>query len=219
MRLVVDSNVTSWRSSHRPTNEFQRRLVFATSMKKNRKTLERQREAYRGVVLIARTFATEVRGKAWCHGQEIAAVAGVSESSVMALMREHVDNSIVVETAENSPPYPNAQRYAESLLGHTNDLTTKQLAMLRAHQRAPALALTGESLAEIADCTRWSLARAQYTALGRLLGESMLFEPLPSTKSSPMWIRMVAHTDNPGEGDQAIWTLRPELACALSQVC
>ena len=188
-------------------------------MKKSKtKIPQRQREQYRGVTLIARAFRSGVQGKAWCNGEEIASVESITENSVIELLREHVDRSIVVETAENATPYPAASKYALSLSRNRDKLTNKQLAMLRAHRDAPNRILSEESLTEAAECKRWSSARSQYAILGRWLGESMLFQPLDSAKNSPAWIRIVTYAAASKEGNSSGWELRAELAEALDNL-
>ena len=136
----------------------------------------------------------------------------------MELLRQEVDRSITIETSEDSTAYPAASRYALALSRNRDRVTSKQLAMLNAHRAAPGRIMSEEGLTEISKCKRWSVARSQYALLGRMLGESMLFEPLKSNKNSPEWIRMVAFEVDSKNGEQIEWQLRAELAEALDSV-
>ena len=183
--------------------------------KQPQKKVERQRETYRGITLIARAYPDGVKGKAWLLGREIANAEGVAEADVLALLREKVDGLIVVESLAQATPYPDDAAYGAALDGIRGKLTEKQRTMLLAHARARRHALTGADLAESAGFPGWPTARQQYALVGRALGEAMLFEP-HREKDTPSWLLMIAQTDalTPRSAD-ARWTMRPQLVSVL----
>jgi hypothetical protein len=187
--------------------------------KQNAPKPNRQREAYRGTSLIVRSFPTGVHGKAWCDGREISDVEGVSESDVMAVLREKVDAAIVVETEPDTVPYPGDEEYQRALKFNLEKLSAKQRLMLDAHMKARAHKLSGEKIAEAAGLASWSAAKHQYAKVGKILGESMLFQPCDRVAGSPMWLLLVAVAeDEETLGQDAEWSMRPQLVAALDSV-
>lgn len=187
--------------------------------KQNIPKIDRQREAYRGSSLIVRVFPTGVHGKAWCDGREISDVEGISASDVLAVLREKVDAAIVVETTPGSVPYPGNEEYERALKFNLEKLSAKQRLMLDAHMKARAHKLSGEKIAEAAGLTSWSAAKHQYSKVGKILGESMLFQPCDRVAGSPMWLLLVAVAeDEKTPGPEARWFLRPQLVAALTAV-
>ncbi len=187
--------------------------------KQNVPKIDRQREAYRGTSLIVRSFPTGVRGKAWCDGREISNVEGVSESDVLAVLREEVDAAIVVETTPDTVPYPGDEEYKRALKFNLEKFSAKQCLMLDAHMKARAHKLSGDELAAAAGLSSWSLAKNQYAKVGKMLGESMLFQPCDRVAGSPLWFQLIAVTEEDETlGPEAKWSMRTQLVAALDTV-
>ena len=180
---------------------------------------ERRRESYRGTSLIIRSYATGVHGKAWCDGRELASVEGVSETDVLSLLQESVDAAIVVETARDAVPYPGHDAYERALAHNLHKVDDKQRLMLDAHRRARVHTLSGEQLAEAAGFRSWSAARIRYASIGRMLGESMLFQPYDRVAGSPMWLSLIGEAETPGDlRSTSRWTMRDQLITAIDDV-
>lgn len=179
----------------------------------------RRREAYRGASLIVCRTASGALGKGWSDGREIASIEGASEDSVLEMLRERVDASITLEVSRDAVPYPDQQAYARALSRHAGQLGAKNRLMLGAHLRAPSCTLSGEALTEASGCRSWASARTQYSLLGRMLAEAMLFQPFSRVHGSPMWLSMIAVPDREnGQGADTRWQMRPQLAAALKEV-
>lgn len=176
---------------------------------------ERSRESYRGTSLIARTYRKTVRGKAWIDGREIAAIEGVSEPDVLASLRELVDAKIVVESGEGEQPYPDEAQYKQALLTNLVQLTDPQRLILTAHYRARTRSISAADMALAAGFRTWTAAYQQYSRVGRLLGQSMLFEPRARTSGAPGWMLVLAETDGEASEAERRWSMRPQLAGAL----
>jgi hypothetical protein len=180
---------------------------------------ERRREAYRGASLIVCRTVSGALGKAWSDGREIASLTGTSEDSVLELLCARVDASITLEVERDAVPYPDQQAYGRALAWHAKSVGAKNRLMLTAHRKAPACTLSGEALAEVSGCRSWASARTQYSLLGRMLAEAMLFQPFDRVQGSPMWLSMLAVPDREQSlGADTRWQMRPQLAAALVQV-
>lgn len=180
---------------------------------------ERARETYRGTDLIARMYRKVVRGKAWCHGREIAATEGESEADVLDTLRGLVDEAFTVETASGAVPYPSTDDYTAALQAHLGHLSERYRLMLRAHYRAPERTVTAHDLASAAAYPRPSSATLHYGKIGRMLGEALLFQPRERAGGEPNWMLLLAESvgEQNAEGD-AGWRMRDEVAEALHNV-
>jgi hypothetical protein len=194
-----------------------RRPDTPETMKKQAKPRnERSQQRYRGCTLVARPEGVSTFGKAWCEGRPVGTATGATEDEVMTSLRDVVDAGIVVETTDEAVGYPDTAAYEFALGRNLERLTRRQIQMLCAHYAAPRRTLDGEALAAAAGCRTWTMAYSQYVALGRALGQSMMFEPLAGKPGSPLWIRVIARNDGDKVRDEHCrWVLRDELAAAL----
>ncbi|MEX2479332.1 MAG: hypothetical protein WD928_00580 [Gammaproteobacteria bacterium] len=180
--------------------------------------VERARETYRGSALIARMYRKVVRGKAWCQGREIASTEGDSEADVLTALRGLVDDAFTVETASGAVSYPSVDDYTAALNAHLSHLSERYRLMLRAHYRAPGRTVSAHDLAVAASYPRTSSATLHYAKIGRLLGETLLFQPCARAAGDPNWIRVLAEPlDDPDSEGDVLWRMRDELAEALEQ--
>ena len=180
---------------------------------------ERSREAYKGTSLIARTYRKTVRGKAWCDGREIASIEGLTEPDVLTALRELVDAAFTVETIPGSVRYPSTKAYEMALQSNLEHLTDKYRLMLCAHYKAPDRTLTMRDLADAAEYPTWTSADRHYNTVGRMLGESMLFQPRARASGFPIWMLMIAEGANKDDpGVECRWRMRGQVASALESV-
>lgn len=177
---------------------------------------ERSRESYRGTSLIARTFRSTVRGKAWCDGREIASIEGATEPEVIEALRRIVDEEVTVEAAGQITPYPPDENYERALRTHVERFSEKYLRMLETHASARGGVVTMRELAEAAGYPTLRAAYQQYSKIGRMLGESMLFEPRSNERGSPIWLLVLVEDEDSEEPElERRWRLRKPVREAL----
>lgn len=104
---------------------------------------------------------------------------------------------------------PSAQQYAEALL-RLRPVSELQLALLRTHYHSFARTITATQLARSVGFSRYSSANAHYGRLGRLLGDSLEWNPIKERLGT-----LVTFEKRNSEWH---WIMRPELAHALELV-
>ncbi|MEI7823467.1 MAG: hypothetical protein WCK55_21370 [Verrucomicrobiota bacterium] len=116
---------------------------------------------------------------------------------------------------------PSVTQFKEALLA-LRPLDDTQMKMLRAHYLAAEHRLTATQLAEAAGSSSHSTTNLHYGKLGRAVGAYLSFQPpQQNTDGSPLYTSVIA-SGEPGLGiaDAAhyVWTMRPELVAALSEL-
>ncbi len=127
---------------------------------------------------------------------------------------------IFMNTSQTSSQVPNSARFQDALLA-LRPIADGQMKMLREHFRAPGHRLTATQLADAAGYPNYRTANLHYGKLGRALGEYLSFPPPQQDKGEPLYTSVIAFgEDGTGIGDKAhyVWTMRPELVEALSDL-
>ena len=94
------------------------------------------------------------------------------------------------------------------------------LAMLEAHYRAPGHQITATQLATAAGSRGYSGANIQYGNLGKDLASALSIDsPMRNERGDPIWTGVIASgTEGAADGAHYLWTMRPELVTALTEL-
>jgi hypothetical protein len=114
---------------------------------------------------------------------------------------------------------PTTEQFKQALLA-LRPVSPKHFAMLKAHFRAAERAMTATQLAEAAGYANYSAVNMQYGMFGKAIAEHLgLGAPMHKEDGEPVWTSVIA-AGPPGETDSPhyVWTLRPELAAALTEL-
>jgi hypothetical protein len=118
-------------------------------------------ENYRGHKVLSAFHKGKFRGRVWKHGDLIHEAEGADIDSMLVDLKHFIDESIV-STAEEAGAKPNGVRLEEGLRANLEALSDGQVAMLKAHFRAPDQTITATELAKAAGYARYSAANLQY---------------------------------------------------------
>ena len=120
-------------------------------------------------------------------------------------------------------PIATAEQFKAALLSVRDrvGISPKDLAMLRAHCRAPSHTITTGRLAQEVGYPNYSSANMQYGTFAHRVADA-LHVVLPATPSgNPHWWRTLAYgNDGVPQTDDGCyeWTMRPELVQALQEM-
>lgn len=123
----------------------------------------------------------------------------------------------------NPRPIATAEQFKQALLAVRNrhGITTKNLAMLQAHCRAPAHTITTTKLAEELGLPSYSTANMQYGGFAHLVADELHYKPGPFKSGNAHWWLTLAY-GNEGEKQNEEghyeWIMRPELVQALQEM-
>ena len=181
--------------------------------------MKRTDEIYRGVRVITLGYSEAVRGEALLRGRELISLNGPTELTVIKALHDAVDELITVEASSGSTQFPDDKLYKIAITASENILSEKQKRMLSEHYRAKESTMTLRQLASAVDFRSWVSGKRVYEQLGRLLGQSMLFQPRDKEDGSPDWLRILFEASNISEPvDIRPLRLRAQLCAALRRV-
>lgn len=168
--------------------------------------------------LVARFRTGAHRGWLWRDGQRLAEVEAESNAAAMAKLEAAFYELMAARAIAQGSTAPSDAATAKALLAIWNDLTPAQVAMLRAHYRAPGRALNATQLAEAANYKSFSGVNLHYGRVGWMLfGELPRTLPVDAKTGKPIYTFALA--DGPVEpapkGSHWVWTMRPEVARGL----
>lgn len=168
--------------------------------------------------LVARFHTGTHRGWLWCDGKRLAEVEASSNKEAMELL-EVAFYDLLADKAQQHGPVAHSEVATEkALLAIWNHLSPGQIAMLRAHYKAPGKALTATQLATAAKYKSYSAVNLHYGRVGWMMfGELPRVLPIDPDSNRPIYTFAIA--DGPSEprprGEEWVWTMRPEVARAL----
>lgn len=144
--------------------------------------------------------------------------SGVSEGAAIEAVRAWVDAAAAaVHAARGANGYPDANAVLAAFVQLRP--TDRQLAMLKAHRRAPGLLLTATALATAADYSSYATANAQYGGLGRAMAEELEWvSERRERDGQPIWTYALGLDGGHTEAGEFRWRLRDEVAAAAEIV-
>lgn len=174
---------------------------------------------YRGYTIKAAKIGASARAVAFRNGQRHQA-AGATVEAALTAARAWID----AERAENQA---NQTRDGGAVIGSQADfehalgtvkINARQLAMLKAHCRAPEHTLSALELARAAGYSNHAAANSMYGRLGRDIGEAADLQPPPSEDQDVLaaWTGVLAgdagHRD---ENGHFLWRMHEPLVRAM----
>ena len=146
-----------------------------------------------------------------CRGsRRRSAVAQLSTLGHITHMKDFSDPS----------PIATVEQFRKALLTVRDSISQKDLAMLRAHCRAPGHTITTQQLAQEFGYSHYIAASGQYGVLAHQIADALHHKPGPFPDGKTHWWHTLAYGNNgePFEAEYYAWIMRPELVQALQEM-
>lgn len=172
-------------------------------------------EEYRRHKLLSAFHAGQYKGRVWKDGEMLMEITGESVQDVLSKLREFVDGRFLSIASSRTQPTDSAE-YVRAFRNTLSGLSDGQLAMLRAHYRAPNFRITATELANAAGYSTYSAANLQYGNVGKALFEEYPLNIEKYKDGSPIYTFMLATAGNRDVDEKEwVWELRPEVVSAI----
>ena len=107
------------------------------------------------------------------------------------------------------------------MLAVRQEMTDKQLAMLRAHCRATNHTITASCIAEVLSFASVGVANLQYGKFAQRIATALCYTPSQRPDGKFRWLRAIAYGNEGAEETRdgnLEWVMRPELVSALQSM-
>ena len=123
----------------------------------------------------------------------------------------------------NPAPVATAEQFKAALLKVRDKIgiSQKDLAILRAHCRAPNHTISTVRMAQELGYPNYSTVNMQYGSLAHSIADALVYMPPPVASGEPHWWRTLAYGNDEASqvGDENYeWIMRPELVKALQEM-
>jgi hypothetical protein len=168
--------------------------------------------------LVARFHEGAYRGALWSGGKITDRTEGQSLEDVWRELQGMIAQEFEQQVLARAGVEPTAEEARRAFIRIEPRLSTAQLAMLRAHVRAPGHMITATRLAEAAGYKGYSAANLHYGLVGAMLFAEIP-QDLPRRKdNSPIMTCVIAHQEDQRPTDEGhwIWKMRPYIVEGLA---
>jgi predicted benzoate:H+ symporter BenE len=132
-----------------------------------------------------------------------------------------LERTFPIPEFNDSSPIATPAQFKTALLTVRQQMTEKQLAMLRAHCRAPNHTITATGIAEALSFSSVGVANLQYGKFAQRIADALQFTPSQRPDGKIRWWSALAYglvgSDEARNGNYE-WVMRPELVAALQSM-
>lgn len=172
-------------------------------------------EEYRRHTLLSALHGGQFKGRVWKDKKLLTELDGESLNDVLNKLRAFVDSQFVTAASGRTQP-TNSDEYVSAFRNILKDLSDGQLAMIRAHFRAPGHRITATQLAEAANYTNYSAANLQYGNVGKALYEEYPLDiPRRADGNLISTFMLATAGDKKADENEWVWEMRPEVVHAI----
>ena len=192
---------------------------------------ERIKEKYRQYNLLAALHDGKYKGRAWKDKQLVIELESDSVESALNSLKNQIDKTYSAKIKARGRATPKVKEYIKALQAILPSLNDNQLAMLKAHYKAPKRTITATQLAQAVNYKTYSAANLHYGKIGFLLNEILCMDLPKYEDGTPIATYAIASgipsTSDMDEDDfneilelineveEWHWVMRPELAEAI----
>lgn len=130
--------------------------------------------------IIAGLQGKEHRAIAYLGGKQRASVSGNTVDDAIRTLEKILKERVVRLREARIDDLPSAEEFLDAFESIRNEITERQLRLLRAHRRHPDVVASLSDLATAEDLSA-AAAEAAYARLGKRLGTLLEFSPAPNT--------------------------------------
>lgn len=168
--------------------------------------------------IIAGLQGNEHRAIAYLGGKQRASVSGNTVDDAIKSLEKILEERVVRLREARIDDLPSAEEFLDAFESIRNEVTERQLRLLKAHRRYPEAVASLSDLARDEDLST-AAAEAAYARLGKRLGKLMEFSPAPNTLGPTLAGILVLAMPEAEQDLQSPLRLRAPVMQALDAFC